>query len=776
MKPLTSVHLPEAFTSYIEANFYGKVTEQSMLEAIVNDESFLADPLKHVALFSDHGIVHGRDIAGKIVQVLHHINGLLIPERQGSRLEFMLGYGVMLAYLHDIGMRDFSAFGRAMHPEFAAQLVYTPEFDPLIELLWQENSGNVAWRLSNLSVDGLLPQTPRQVFRELLALSIAHSKSKIPMTVLNDRVQLRATLQRCLSTDLHYLYHQQQVAKAEQKLAQASQQAADSETLTTLTQALEQANTNLAAWLHTPNVQTANPTLDRYYHSFTQESFQWLVNTEPAVQPFVLDVLDTVRTLRCADALRQRGQTFRTSAGYEVFVNQHTANAVYGLQSSDGNKLFLLEGKDPIAAGEANITGCDLDREGHLRVTLARGAFSSPQAVHWAAYSAAIVINDIQADVIASFVCPDVADRGPVRRPEHEMQILVEGVDDNPEFAAAVCEQLQQINPTIAHRCRPVASLQPADLAEVDRYLAGIEPTWSLEEQEAILSQIAKSGQKVDQMEVSQAFREVKLITVNAGEVLIEQNSPASFVYIPMSAGLKAFPLGGYQAAPIQAWIQIGNTAAIKGSVRNARVVAEHTIDLLMIPKQIYLQSWYNPYTPQEFVQLFDKSNRSTLERRQLLMPIAVHKKLLNKTRRNRYLPLGLHLKTLFSDPTQVAPFLTYLETLNLSEGEVLFRQGDRADALYFVELGQIRTLVQLYGGQTKPMQLRESGDLVGEVDFCTQALYQTAAVAESDSRLHRLTRSAFQRMQQEHAQTAIVFSEMLLSLVANRLVESAKR
>ncbi|NJP09277.1 MAG: hypothetical protein HC866_07145 [Leptolyngbyaceae cyanobacterium RU_5_1] len=627
MKPLIAIHLPADFTDYIEANFYGKVTEQSMLEEIINDESFFADPLTHVALYSDHGIVHGRDIASKITQVLQHINGLLIPERQESRLEFMLGYGVMLAYLHDIGMRDFSAFGRAMHPEFAAQLVYTHEFDPLIDLLWQENSGNVAWRLSNLPALSKLHQKPQCVLREMLALSIAHSKSKISIAILNDVHLLRETMQTRLNTDLHLLYHQQQLAKAQQKLTQATQQKSTAETLSWLTNDLEQATTELAQWAAAPNAQTNNPNLDRYYQNFVQESFQWLISSEPDLHVLVLDVIDTLRALRCADALRQRGQTFKTSAGYEVFVNRHTANAVYGLRSADGSKLFLLEGKDPISAGEANITGCDLDREGNLRVTFDRGFFSSADAVQWAVHSAAVVINDIQADVVGSFTRP--ADSGsplPVKKLACDMQLLLEGVDDNPEFAVAVCEELSRINPAIADACRPVASLQNADTAEVERYLSAIAPVWNLNDQQSILSQMAKSGQKVDHLNLTQAFSEVRLMTVNAGEVLLEANSPASFIYIPMSAGLKIFPLGGYQAVPAQPWVQIGNTSAIRGSLRNARVVAEQDVDLLIIPKQVYLQSWYNPYTTAEFVQLFGGGNGSALERRHLLMPAPVYK------------------------------------------------------------------------------------------------------------------------------------------------------
>ncbi|MCY6490319.1 cyclic nucleotide-binding domain-containing protein [Leptolyngbya sp. GGD] len=776
MIPPKMVNLPEAFTTYIEENFYGRVTEQSKLEAIINDARFLENPLKHVALFSDHGIVHGKDISQKIQQVLCHINGVLIPERTENQLAFLLGYGVMLAYLHDIGMRDFSAFGRAMHPEFAAQLVYTEEFDPLIDQLWQENSGNIAWRLMNLARGEVLQQNPQLVLREMLALSIGHSKSKISIATLNDPQILRATMQECLSTNLHYLYYRQQIAKAETKLAQANDQNLDTEIVEILTQHLDQARKDLIQFLQQSPTQTTNPNLQRYYHNFAQDSFQWLINPSAPLNEFVGDVIDTIRALRCADALRQRGHTFRTSAGYEVLVNQHTANGVYALQSSDGSKLFLLEGKDAISSGEANMTGCELDQDRNLRVSFDRGSFSSPEAVHWAAYSAALVINDIQADVIGSFSrSPETDAAQSVKKPASEMQILVEGVDDNPNFSEAVCRELGRMNPAIASRCRPVASLQKADLAEVERYLAGITPVWSLEDQRQILVEIAKSGQKIDHLDLDQAFQEVKIITIRAGEVLMENGSPASFVYIPMSQGLKVFPDGGYAAALAQPWMSIGDTAAIKGSVRNARVIAERDTKLLMLPKQVYLQSWYNPYTLNEFVHLFE-GDGSMLRRRHLLTPIAIQKKQLNKSRRQRFLPLALQLKTLFQDAEQVKPFMTYLEKLDLFKDEPLFQQGDEVDGLYFIEIGQVRLSVKLYGGQCSPVQICSAGELVGEVDFYTQTVYQTTAIATQNSQVYRLTRHALQQMQQEHPSAAIAFSEMILTRIANRVVEFTNR
>jgi CRP-like cAMP-binding protein len=572
---------------------------------------------------------------------------------------------------------------------------------------------------------------------------------------------------------LHYLHYQQQIAKAEAKLAEAVDQ--EAETRQILTQNLEKAKIELAQHLNGSNLQTVNPHLARYYHNFAQESFQWLLNPVAHLDELVLDVVDTIRALRCADALRQRGHAFRTSAGYEVLVNQHTANGVYALRTSDGSKLFLLEGKDAISSGEANITGCELDQDRNLRVSFDRGSFSTPEAVQWAVYSAALVINDIQADVIESFIrCGDPGEAQWIKKRAEEMQILVEGVDDNPDFARAVCRELGRMNPAIAHRCLPVASLQKADLAEVERYLSGSVPVWSLDDKKSILAEIAKSGQKVDHLDMDQAFQEVRIIQIRSGEVLMENGSPASFVYLPMGQGLQMLSIGGYAAVSVQPWMQIGDTAAIKGSVRNARVVAERDTDLLMIPKQIYLQYWYNPYTPDEFVQLFDRGDGSTLRRRYLLTPIAVQKKQMNKNRRQRYLPLALQLKTLFQDAEQVKPFMTYLEKQDLFKGRFLFQQGDPVEALYFVERGQIKLSFTLYGGQVKPVQTCDSGELVGEVDFYTQSVYQTTATAVQNTQLYLLTRAALQQMQKEHPEAAIAFSQMVLTRIANRLAEFA--
>jgi hypothetical protein len=55
-------------------------------------------------------------VAQQVLQVLDIAHGLFLPAREPDRVQFMRGYGVLLAYLHDLGMSGFSHFGRATHP------------------------------------------------------------------------------------------------------------------------------------------------------------------------------------------------------------------------------------------------------------------------------------------------------------------------------------------------------------------------------------------------------------------------------------------------------------------------------------------------------------------------------------------------------------------------------------------------------------------------------------------------------------------------------------
>ncbi len=547
-------HLPADIRVWIEQRFYAKINQQAVLDEAVKDPALWIDTGNHVALFSDHGVVHMRDVMRQTLSVLDSINGVLMPQRPQARLDMVLkGYGALVAGLHDIGMADFSAFGRAMHPEFAAQVVFGAEFDEWIERVWEADCGQLRRELTELDQQGALVVPPKVVLREMLALSMCHSKRKVPIRLMNAPIHLKALLQKTIATDLHALYANADYPPASESL--------------------------------------------RWYQDvdFATRAFAWLTSEQPSLCQLRDDLLDVLRALRCADALRQRGTVLRTSASYEMFVNQQTANLVVALRDQQDHALLLELAEGGIGAGEANIASSELGRDGHLRISFQRGSFANPAAFEQAVKDAAYVVHDIQSDVISSFI--RAADSG-----NTGMRIQLESTDDNPAFVEAVVQQLNSMSlkAAPATHVEIVPSLRQASDLERARYLACPDLDWSPEQRHHFLRQIAQAGQKIEGIDPTLAFKHIKLAELQPNDVLIVAAAPSGFVYFPLGEGLWVRPLGGYSPIAVHAWRPLGNTGVIRGADRNADIVAHERVQVLILPKDVYLRHWYRPFTVTE--------------------------------------------------------------------------------------------------------------------------------------------------------------------------------
>jgi hypothetical protein len=586
----------------LEQSYYAEVNNRARFESLIRDPSFLealrlGEP--HVGLFSDHGVVHARDVAGQVLRVLERVHGLLIPGRSAWRLASMMGYGVLLAYVHDIGMVDFSAYGRAMHPESAVHSIFSAAMDDVIEDIWRENSANLAWRLYQLAEEGALTQPPQTVLREMLALAVGHSKSKVPVAVLNDRAALRRYLIDILASDLHTLYRGQLVEKARRNLV-AAQVGGNPAEVERCRAALAAAEAVLPAGSAPPD--TAIPVADN--------AFAWLLSDHPATRLLADDAVDTVRALRAADALRKRGLVLKTSGGSEMFISRVTGRAVYSFQSSDG-RLYLLEAPNPVSAGEAIIAGSEVDGDGNLRIAFHRGAFDTPEATEFAVGAAAGVIHDILQDTLGSFQRPAHEPAEPLK-PIEETQLLLEEADDSAEFVALVRQRIMAADPTMRSRVRLVPSLREASERERALYLSAAPVDWELPARLELLQRLRQAGQLCDRIDPDLAFQDARTVTLQPGEVLIEAGAPAAFVYIPMAEGLRIIPLGGYDAMTARPWTPLGLTGVIRGAPRNATVVAETFLQLLMIPKGVYIREWYSIHTPQSFLATLEKTGATS--------------------------------------------------------------------------------------------------------------------------------------------------------------------
>lgn len=157
-----------------------------------------------------------------------------------------------------------------------------------------------------------------------------------------------------------------------------------------------------------------------------------------------------------------------------------------------------------------------------------------------------------------------------------------------------------------------------------------------------------------------------------------------------------------------------------------------------------------------------------------------------SKWRRTRTLPVVLQLKFLFEEDAEVAPtFVRYLEKVALAPRTTLFQCGDRPDALYFIESGQISTIAPLpapngpIADSSPPeksdrrVQTLRAGTFVGELEFFTRTPYGLSAIADRTSTLYRLDRAALERMHRDDLQAALAFSRFINTLLAERLAQA---
>jgi len=97
-------------------------------------------------------------------------------------------------------------------------------------------------------------------------------------------------------------------------------------------------------------------------------------------------------------------------------------------------------------------------------------------------------------------------------------------------------------------------------------------------------------------------------------------------------------------------------------------------------------------------------------------------------------------------DALQLIAFST--EERKLAAGEVLFEEGETADAGYFVVAGTITLTTKREGApRTRTVQ---PGALIGELALLTEVARPTTATATGKARVLRISRKVFQRVMSE--------------------------
>jgi serine phosphatase RsbU (regulator of sigma subunit) len=113
------------------------------------------------------------------------------------------------------------------------------------------------------------------------------------------------------------------------------------------------------------------------------------------------------------------------------------------------------------------------------------------------------------------------------------------------------------------------------------------------------------------------------------------------------------------------------------------------------------------------------------------------------------------------------------LEVVTLARGEVLFRQGDPAEALFFIEEGELAVMLEVPGAGRAPVRHFGPGQALGEMALYSKERRTATVEALSNARLRKLTASGLTELEIKDPVRALAMHRHIAGLLAERVTYS---
>jgi len=215
-----------------------------------------------------------------------------------------------------------------------------------------------------------------------------------------------------------------------------------------------------------------------------------------------------------------------------------------------------------------------------------------------------------------------------------------------------------------------------------------------------------------------------RAVSLADGEVLVEQGDAADKVYFVESGRMsasKATPQGDMIVGTVEAGHVIGEVTVVAGGLRTATLIASGPVEVLEI-ERVDFEDWLNSH-PEMADRVSDEA-RERVDRTNVATMIA---ELMGST-----------------DQAIVQQVVDRVGWRRLEAGEVLFEQGDVADAAYFVVGGRVSVHV-LDDGKERLVAELGRGEVVGELGLLDRAPRSATVRAVRDTTLASFSATTFE-------------------------------
>lgn len=135
-----------------------------------------------------------------------------------------------------------------------------------------------------------------------------------------------------------------------------------------------------------------------------------------------------------------------------------------------------------------------------------------------------------------------------------------------------------------------------------------------------------------------------------------------------------------------------------------------------------------------------------------------------------RSVALEASLPVLLPDEPGWPDLLPYLERRTLNRGELLIRQGEAPDRMFFVEEGSFTAQLERPGTPPLRLETMGGGSILGELGFFLRQPRSASVVADDAGVVHCLDLDALDRMQRHDPQVALALHRLIVRSLASRV------
>lgn len=117
----------------------------------------------------------------------------------------------------------------------------------------------------------------------------------------------------------------------------------------------------------------------------------------------------------------------------------------------------------------------------------------------------------------------------------------------------------------------------------------------------------------------------------------------------------------------------------------------------------------------------------------------------------------------------------SYLERIDVPVDTLLIRQGDMADALYFIEQGSVSVDIELGDRQKVRFRTATSGSILGEIGVYLHGARTASVTTIQPTVVYRFSMQALRRMEAQDPILAAGIHKWIATIMAERLADSAR-